>query len=46
MVVAACYAHGQAVAFYLIIFVVIMIIGILINSNKGFVNTQKDSLRG
>ncbi|HZK55119.1 MAG TPA: amino acid permease [Desulfosporosinus sp.] len=34
MVIAACYAHGKAVFFYLIIFSVIMAIGVIINSNK------------
>jgi len=32
MVIAACYAHGKAVFFYLIIFSVIMAIGMIINS--------------
>jgi len=34
MVIAACYAHGKAVFFYLIIFSVIMAIGLMLNSNK------------
>lgn len=34
MVVAACYSHGKAVIFYLIIFAVIMAIGMLVNSKK------------
>lgn len=34
MVVAACYAHGQAVLYYLIVFAVIMAIGIIINKKK------------
>ena len=33
MVVAACYAHGQAVIYYLIIFAVIMAIGMIANKN-------------
>ncbi|MHB8076023.1 APC family permease [Desulfosporosinus fructosivorans] len=34
MVIAAIYAHGKAVFFYLIIFCVIMLIGMLISSKK------------
>ena len=34
MVIAACYAHGKAVIFYLIIFGVIMAIGMMINSKN------------
>ena len=34
MVIAACYAHGKAVFFYLIIFSVIMAIGLIINYKK------------
>ncbi|MDP4161140.1 MAG: APC family permease [Bacillota bacterium] len=34
MIIAACYAHGKAVIYYLIIFSVIMAIGIIINSYK------------
>lgn len=34
MVIAAIYAHGQAVVFYLIIFTVIMALGMVINSPK------------
>jgi len=34
MIVAACYAHGKAVIFYLILFCLIMVIGMLINSRK------------
>ena len=34
MVIAACYAHGKAVFFYLIIFSVIMAIGVIINYKK------------
>jgi APA family basic amino acid/polyamine antiporter len=34
MVVAACYAHGKAVWFYLIIFAVIMAIGLLLKPKK------------
>jgi APA family basic amino acid/polyamine antiporter len=34
MVIAACYAHGKEVFFYLIIFSVIMAIGMIINSKK------------
>lgn len=33
MVVAAYYAHGQAVFYYLIIFAVIMAIGMIVNKN-------------
>jgi len=33
MVVAACYAHGMAVLFYLILFAIIMAIGIIVKSN-------------
>jgi len=32
MVIAACYAHGKAVIFYLIVFAVIMAIGMMINT--------------
>lgn len=34
MVVAACYSHGKAVLFYLVIFSVIMAIGMLMNTKK------------
>ncbi|AFQ42455.1 APC family permease [Desulfosporosinus meridiei] len=34
MVIAAIYAHGKAVLFYLIIFCVIMIFGMMVNSKK------------
>ncbi len=34
MIVAACYAHGIAVAYYLIIFAVIMIIGVMLMNPK------------
>lgn len=34
MVIAAIYAHGRAVVFYLIIFAVIMVLGMVINSSK------------
>lgn len=34
MVIAACYSHGMAVVYYLIIFAVIMAIGLVINSKK------------
>lgn len=34
MVIAACYSHGMAVVYYLIIFVVIMAIGLIINPQK------------
>ncbi|AQS58632.1 hypothetical protein B0537_05755 [Desulforamulus ferrireducens] len=33
MVIAAFYAHGQAVLYYLVIFAVIMAIGIIFNAN-------------
>jgi len=33
MIVAACYAHGQAVFYYLIIFAVIMAAGMMVNKN-------------
>jgi APA family basic amino acid/polyamine antiporter len=29
MVIAACYAHGKAVIFYLIVFCVIMVVGMM-----------------
>jgi len=44
MVVAACYSHGKAVAFYLIIFAVIMALGVFFkprNSNFGNSNTRQ-----
>lgn len=34
MLIAACYAHGIAVLFYLIFFAVIMLIGMLLNKSK------------
>lgn len=34
MVVAACFAHGKAVIFYLIIFALIMAFGLIINSRR------------
>lgn len=34
MVIAACYAHGQAVIFYLIVFAVIMALGIIFKSPR------------
>lgn len=34
MVVAACFAHKMAVVYYLIIFIVIMLIGVLFRNNK------------
>ena len=36
MVVAACYAHGMAVAYYLVVFAVIMVIGLLMNAKKNY----------
>jgi APA family basic amino acid/polyamine antiporter len=36
MVVAACYSHGKAVGFYLIIFAVIMAIGLLFKPKNVF----------
>ena len=40
MLVAACYAHGIAVAYYLIIFAVIMAIGVIINKKKTPLNSK------
>lgn len=34
MIVAACYAHGMAVAYYLVVFVVIMAVGLLLMNSK------------
>ena len=34
MVIAACYAHGMAVIFYLIIFAVIMALGLILNYRR------------
>jgi len=34
MVIAACYAHGKTVIFYLILFAVIMVAGIVVNPQK------------
>ena len=34
MIIAACFAHGISVAFYLIVFVVVMLIGAMLYGNK------------
>lgn len=40
MVIAACYAHGMAVLYYLIIFAVIMALGLILNHQR-YVTTVK-----
>jgi len=44
MVVAACYSHGAAVIYYLIIFAAIMSLGLMLNKNKGFSVESKTKL--
>lgn len=44
MVIAAFYAHGMAVGYYLVIFVVIMAIGLMVNSPKAAVAQAKKNL--
>ncbi|AFM41669.1 amino acid transporter [Desulfosporosinus acidiphilus SJ4] len=39
MVVAACYAHSKEIIYYLIIFAVIMVLGMILNSNKKYANS-------
>ena len=34
MIIAACFAHGKAVIFYLIVFAIVMSFGLIINSKR------------
>ncbi|MPM74793.1 hypothetical protein SDC9_121782 [bioreactor metagenome] len=43
MVVAACYSHGKAVIFYLIVFAVIMVLGLLFKPKSSNLDDSKNS---